>query len=262
LVVPVAVDAAALDVSDEEEEDPEELILEEDVDAPQGLGAVGQLLQAAAPEVGGAFPPAAAVDPLVEEEEEDPEELVFDDGSSESNTTPSAVDSEEGSFLPISDAADFLPLPDPSCASLDSDDLPQHERPDHVDVFMPRVNLRHFDNLAYTFAHSSIHNLDQLIFQAADLGCGPDRKSPFSLHPSAPVSLSSPPHRIGRTPFPMAPSSAGNPLSSFAATMKLIIGSFLSMNPSLPSLLAATLLSSGNATLFPTPLAPLQTLMP
>ncbi|KAK1615444.1 hypothetical protein QYE76_020966 [Lolium multiflorum] len=179
LVTPATLDAAAVDMSDGEEEDPEELIFEEDVDAPQGQGAAGQLLQAAAPEIGGAFPPVAAAGPLEEEEEEDPEELVFEDGSSDGNASPSAVASEGGPFLPISDAADFLPVPDLSSVSLDSEDLAQPERPDHVDVFMPRVNMRHFDNLAYAFAHSSVHNLDQLIFQAADLGCGPDRVSIF-----------------------------------------------------------------------------------
>jgi hypothetical protein len=98
----------------------------------------------------------------------------------------------DGVFLPIVDADEFLAAPgqlNGSSASDepgDAEDLAEPVRPDHVDVYMPFVDLRHFDHVAYAFINPSsvpaVHDPDSFILQAADLACGPDR---VSLFPSA-----------------------------------------------------------------------------
>jgi hypothetical protein len=117
---------------------------------------------------------AAGEEAESDEEEEDPEELVFFNGSSDEEDLPAPVDAAA--------AEAFLPAPDPELDALDAEDLEEPARPDYVDVYMPYVNLRHFDNLSYAFVNPPLPDSDELILQAADLGCGPDR---VALYPSS-----------------------------------------------------------------------------
>ncbi|KAK1670811.1 hypothetical protein QYE76_058970 [Lolium multiflorum] len=209
LVMPaaVAIGAPAVPLAgedSEEEEDPDE--------PPFDGGAIGDV--AALPEAAAVdflpLPPADVVDDAAfpvgqdSEDEEDPEELVFEDdgdGGAAAPLVAAAADflplpppevEHEGIFLPIVDAADFLAVPGQgsgapsSVGAGDSLDLQEPARPDHVDVFMPFVNLRHFDHIAYAFINptsvSAVEDPDAFIHQAADLGCGPDR---VTLFPSA-----------------------------------------------------------------------------
>jgi hypothetical protein len=119
------------------------------------------------------------------EEEEDPEELVFYDGSSDGGDLPDAGQ------LPAADgAADGgPPAPDPELAALDAEDLEDPARPDYVDVYMPYVNLRHYDNLSFAFVNPPQPDTDEIILQAADLGCGPERVSLFPSSQGAWVAV-------------------------------------------------------------------------
>jgi hypothetical protein len=151
---PVADPAAGVD-DEEEEEDPEEVIFEDEAEAVDGVA-----LPAAAEEDFIPLPAGSAAE---------------EDGASSDN------------FLPIVDAADYLPAPGldqagDSLSFLDSEDLEAPVRPDTVDVFMPFVDLRHFDHIAFALVNPTIPESDPFILQASDLACGPDR---VSLFPSA-----------------------------------------------------------------------------
>jgi hypothetical protein len=169
------------------------------------------------PVAAGAAPPGAVAAADVDsEEEEDPDELIFEDDLDGAAEPPAdfgadfiplpaaaaADDADEDFFLPIVDAADYLPAPDPASSDpasaghsvsgsgpADFEDLETPVRPDHVDVYMPFVNLHHFDHIAYAFATPPIQNPDSLILQAADLGCGPDRVSLFPSFDVARVAV-------------------------------------------------------------------------
>jgi hypothetical protein len=123
LVLPVAVvvaDAALANSDSEEDDDPEELVFEEDFSGEGGLGA------------------AAAGDDFI------------------------PLDGDEANLsLPEGEA--FLPAPDTNLDALDAEDLEEPVRPDYVDVFMPYVNLRHFDNLSYAFVQPPMPHPDELI---------------------------------------------------------------------------------------------------
>jgi hypothetical protein len=127
-----------------------------------------------------------AIDIASDDEEEDPEELMFEakDASSEGDVPhPGAVVGE--ALFPAAWNEDFIPLsdaPDPELEALDAEDLEEPVRPDYIDVFMPYINMRHFDNLAYAFVNPPVQQPDGLILEAADLGCGPDR---VALYPSS-----------------------------------------------------------------------------
>jgi hypothetical protein len=134
------------------------------------------------PEV--AAPAVPALVPGVDEseDEENPEEPPFEDeavggGPAQPDVAADdfiplpaadAVDAEDGEFfLPIVDAADFLVAPGQdseaptSDRAADSIDLQEPVRPDHVDVFMPFVDLRHFDHIAYAFINpTTIASID------------------------------------------------------------------------------------------------------
>uniref|UniRef100_A0ACD5ZT50 Uncharacterized protein n=1 Tax=Avena sativa TaxID=4498 RepID=A0ACD5ZT50_AVESA len=147
-------------------------------------------------------PPAAPL-AIEEEEEEDPEELVFEDGSSEEGAQLSqALDGMDGNlqaadddgFIPLVDAADYLPAPDDQLVLPDAEDLEEPQRPDYIDVFMPFINMAHFDNLAFAFLNPSLENPDNFIYQAADLGCGPDRVSLFPSYRGARLAVFSSPY--------------------------------------------------------------------
>ncbi|KAK1660865.1 hypothetical protein QYE76_049024 [Lolium multiflorum] len=209
LVMPaaVAVGAPAVHLAgedSEEEEDPEEPPFEGgdfgDAAAPPAAAAADFLpLPPANVEGDAAFPVGDG-----SEEEEDPEELIFEDEDGGGAAAPANAAAEdflplpppevedEETYLPIVDAAVFLASPGqgsgaPSSNGVgDSLDLQEPTRPDHVDVFMPFVNLRHFDHIAYAFINPTsaiaVEDPDAFIHQAADLGCGPDR---VTLYPSA-----------------------------------------------------------------------------
>lgn len=161
-------------------------------------------------------PPVEAED----EEEEDPEELVFEedfvvDGAAEqpaaagsmaslAGSGAAASDGEDG-FIPITDAADYLSVPASGSEAPDEEDLAAPARPDTVAVYMPFVNLRLFDNLAYAFVNPPMESPDSFISQAADLGCGPDRVSLFPSSEGARLAVfSTPPDRenaVNNGPF-------------------------------------------------------------
>jgi hypothetical protein len=115
---------------------------------------------------------AAAGDGSDSEEEDDPEELVFYNGSSDDDAPP-----EVGNLTQAPAVEEDLEL-----AALDAEDLEEPVRPDYCDVYMPYVNLRHYDNLSYAFVNPPQPDSDELILQAADLGCGPHH---VSLYPSS-----------------------------------------------------------------------------
>jgi hypothetical protein len=159
------------------------------------------------PEV--AAPAVLALFPAVDEsnDEDNPEEPPFEDEAVAEGPAPSdvvahdfiwllaadAADADDGElFLPIVDVADFLVAPGQdseaptSDGAADSVDLLEPIWPDHVDVFMPFVDLRHFDHIVYAFINpttvAAVNDPDAFIHQAADLGCSPDR---VTLFPSA-----------------------------------------------------------------------------
>jgi hypothetical protein len=67
-----------------------------------------------------------------------------------------------------------LPAPDPEIAAFDVEDLEGPVWPDYVNVFMPYVNLRYFDNLSFAFVNPPLPHPDEFILQAAYLGCSLD----------------------------------------------------------------------------------------
>jgi hypothetical protein len=108
-------------------------------------------------------------------------------------------------FIPITDAADYLSVPASDSEAPDEEDLAAPVRPDTVAVYMPFVNMRHFDNLAYAFVNPPMECSDSFISQAADLGCGPDRVSLFPSSEGARLAIfSTPPDRenaVNNGPF-------------------------------------------------------------
>jgi hypothetical protein len=171
----IAAEAAALPVDEEEEEDPEELVFEE-----------GSLWDEA--------PPAAAANdfiPLLVEEDfgalgaagqQLPEMLVIGDGSSDEEGPLLADDAADVAAFHVVAEEDYLHAPDPLMDVLDAEHLEDHVRPDYMDVYMPFVDLRHFDNLSYAFVDPPLPNPHDLMLQAADLGCGPNQ---VYLYPSS-----------------------------------------------------------------------------
>jgi hypothetical protein len=116
-----------------------------------------------------------------DDEEEDPEELVFGAWSSDEGEGEPAGGGDNFVSLPANGEGEnnFLPAPQDELKAPDAEDLEEPVRPDYMDVFMPYVNLCHFDNLSYAFVNPPFENPDNLILQAADLGRGPDRVSLF-----------------------------------------------------------------------------------
>jgi hypothetical protein len=163
---------------------------------------------------------AAPVAVVTDEQEEDPEELVFEDNSSDVGAPaqpeevfipvadPSSGEDEDevGSggdgFIPVFDADDYHHVP---ASEPESEEPQEAERPGYIDAFMPAVDMRRFDHLAFAFLHPNIPNPDSFILQAADLGCGPDRVSLFpSSHGTRLAVFSAPSDRenaINNGPF-------------------------------------------------------------
>uniref|UniRef100_A0ACD5Z9H7 Uncharacterized protein n=1 Tax=Avena sativa TaxID=4498 RepID=A0ACD5Z9H7_AVESA len=54
---------------------------------------------------------------------------------------------------------------------------------------MSFINMAHFDNLAYAFLNPPLGDPENFIYQAADLGCGPDRVSLFPTSRGARVAV-------------------------------------------------------------------------
>jgi hypothetical protein len=127
------------------------------------------------------------------EEEEDPEELGFEEDAVGGGSEGDAPADGDDGFIPIADGDAFLPAPGDEELVPDGEDLEEPERPDYVDVFMPFVNLRHFDDLSFAFINPPTPQPYNLILQAADLGCGPDRVDLFPSSRGARLAVFSTP---------------------------------------------------------------------
>jgi hypothetical protein len=193
LVVPAAVAAAEADTGSDGEGDLARPILQE---APAVEDDFIPLDAAA----GNDALPAVDALPVSSDEEEDLEELVFEDDLDDIVQAP-AAHLQQDAFVPFGDAPD----PDSDLEALDAEDLAEPSRPDYVDVYMPFVDLRHFNNLSFAFVNPPQPDSDALILQAADLGCGPDRVALFPSSRGARVAVFSSSvdreNAIGNGPF-------------------------------------------------------------
>jgi hypothetical protein len=171
----MAAKAATLPVDDEEEEDPKELVFEDGTSGDEAppVAAANDFLPLPVEEDVGVLDAAGQQPPVM---------LVIGDGSShEEGPLPAGDAADTAAFHAVAEE-DYLPAPNPLMDVLDAEDLEEPMRPEYLDVYMPFVDLRHFDNLSYAFVDPPLPNPHDLILQAPDLGCGPNR---VYLYPSS-----------------------------------------------------------------------------